>query len=325
MAAPRSTVAYTWQIKDFRQQISILENGGSITSAVFSLLGNSNAKFSTKIEHNGTDSCAVYLICNDFGRKRKLQLDIKISEDDGNAIESKLTFKKDLDTCLLLGSYAPSDMNENAINDVWTFRCKIGYDDLISEFDEDPQEELVAHCEFSRKQFEIHSRGNLDSTVTIQAGNSEFKISKLALMACSYVFYRMFLCESSTEAKTGIFKIDDIKPEVIDASIRWIHQIEVNNFEEIATDLYCAADKYDIGQLKDKCIKVMARGLSKENLAPRLMFAHKYSEDRFKKHILNFLDKDNENWRRLMASDEWMELCSEDPEAAKSILAKTPH
>jgi len=116
---------------------------------------------------------------------------MKISADDGpdgNKIESKLTFKKDLDTCFRLASYAPSDTNENAINDVWNFRCKIEYYDLISEFDEDPQEELVAHRGFSHKRFELRSSGHLDSTVTIQAGNSEFKTSKLTLMACSYVF-----------------------------------------------------------------------------------------------------------------------------------------
>jgi len=118
--------------------------------------------------------------------------------------------------------------------------------------------------------------------------------------------------------------IEDIKSETIDALIRWIYQVEVDNIEDIAMELYHAADKYDISFLKEKCIKILANSLSTENFAPRLILAHKFSEERLKKYILNFIREEYNNLKRLMVSDEWMKLCSEDPGEAKKIVAEIP-
>jgi len=324
---------YKWRINNFNQQIAIVEGGGSISSDVFSLKGNSKAKFSMKLERSGPDYCDVYLVCNEFSRKQEIKLDTafwwKLEEDEvGPKHDSKWTFSKASDTGLLDSGYSPSCMKQYTTNDVWTFHCEIQHQEPISEFVdydfEDDKEGFIAHREFNRNLFELHLNGALDSTVTIQAGNKEFKASKLALMACSDVFHRMFLCESSTEAKIGVVKIEDTKPETIDALIRWVYQADVDNMEEVAMDLYRAADKYDIGFLKEKCIKVLTKSLSNENLAPRLILAYKFSEEQFKQHIFTFFRKDSKNLKRLVTSDDWMELCSDDPEEAKNILAEIP-
>jgi len=143
-------------------------------------------------------------------------------------------------------------------------------------------------------------------------------------MACSNVFSRMFSCESSTEAKTGIVKIEDIKPETIDALIRWIYQVEVYDMEEVSSDLYHAADKYGIGFLKEKCINIMTKSLSNQNFAPRLILAHNFNEEKFKKYILNFIREDYNTLKRLVASDEWLTFSAENREEAKRILAEIP-
>jgi len=327
MAIRKVITKYKWRINNFSQQIAIVEGGGSISSDAFSLNGNSNEEFSMKLEHSGTDECDVYLVCNDFGHKKEMQLDVKTwCECIKGKIEHEWTFSKASGFNLLCVCYKLSDIKEVVGDSVFTFYCEIKHEESIGEFDENDSEkkDLIAHREFNRKLFALHSKGKLDSTVTIQAGGREFKASKLALMACSDVFNRMFLCESSTEAKTGIVRIGDIKPETIDALIHWVYQIEVDNIEDIAIDLYRAADKYNIGFLKNKCIEIMTKSLSTENLASRLILAYKFNEEQFKKDIFSFFDGDNKSWKRLVASDEWMELCSEDSEEAKSILAEIP-
>jgi len=333
MAIHTVLTTYKWRIDNFIQEISIVENGGSITSDIFRLNGNSNAEFSMKVERNEDQSCDVYLVCNDFGRKQEIQLDMNVwcELTDGRVgpkYDSKWTCNKASDTGLLTPGFSPYAMKRLAINNIWIFCCEIKHEEVISEFDEsdseDEKEDFIAHREFNHKILAFHSDGHFDSTVIIQARNKEFKASKFALMACSDVFHRMFLCTNSTEANTGIVKIEDIKPEVVDALIHWIYQAKVNNMEEVAMDLYRAADKYDIGFLKEKCIKILARSLSTENLAPRLILAYKFNEEKFKKHIFGFFREDNKNLKHLMASDEWMEFRNEDPEEAKKIVAEIP-
>jgi len=323
---------YKWRINNFNQQIAIVEGGGSISSDVFSLNGNSKAKFSMKLKRKGTDNCAVYLVCKDFGRKQEMQLDAKIwvefSEVFGPKYDSKLTFNKASIINLLVSGYSPSNIKKVVIGDVIFIYCEIEHEELISEFDEsdseDDKEELIAHREFTRKSLALRLNGQIDGTVTIQTEDKEFKANKLDLMACSDVFYRMFSCANSTEAKTGIVKIEDTKPEIINALVSWIYQVEVENMEDVAMDLYRAADKYDICFLKKKCIKTMTKSLSNENFAPRLLLAYKFNEEQFKNHIFNFFRKDNKRWKHLVKSNEWMELCSEDPEEAKKIVDEIP-
>jgi len=98
--------------------------------------------------------------------------------------------------------------------------------------------------------------------LTIQVSGKEFKVNKVNLMAYSEVFKIMLSAPNSAEAKSGIIKIKNMKPEIIEALIRWIYQAKIDNMHEVVVDLYHAADKYQIGLLKKVCAKVMTKRLS---------------------------------------------------------------
>jgi len=164
----------------------------------------------------------------------------------------------------------------------------------------------------------LHSDGHYD--LTIQVADKEFKAFKYALMSCSDVFRRMLSCSNSTESKTGIIKINDIKPAVIEALLKWIYQAEIVNMEEVADDLYRAADKYDIDLLKKKCINVMFESFSMEDAMSRLMLAYDFNDEKLKERVLNFLNENSKHLKSLMASDEWTELSINDPELRKKIM-----
>jgi hypothetical protein len=327
--APRIIfTAYKWQIDDFNQRISIVEKNGSIFSDLFLLNGNSEAEFSTKLEHKGTDLCDLKLVCDDFGRKQTINLNAKswwkcAKGEVGAKIESKSMFSKASDTALLAPGYLISDLKELAIDDTLQFYCEIKHEERSNEFDaDDEKEEFVVRREFDRKMLVFHLNGHLDKTVIIQAGGEEFKANNLKLMACSNVFRKIFLRKNSTEAKAGILQIEDTEPEVIDALIDWIYQTEVYNMKEVAMELYRVADKYDIGLLKKKCAKIMTKGLSIKNIAPRLILACNFNDGKLKKYITDFLRKDSKILKRVAASDEWLKFKSEDPEEAKDVLAE---
>jgi hypothetical protein len=69
------------------------------------------------------------------------------------------------------------------------------------------------------------------------------------MMAYSDVFMTMLFSPNYIEAKTGIIKIDDIRADIVEAMIRWLHVFELENLDVIANELFKAAHKYSIRPL----------------------------------------------------------------------------
>ena len=51
------------------------------------------------------------------------------------------------------------------------------------------------------------------------------------------------------ETETGKMKIDDAKPAVVKAMLRYFYSRSTQNIDEIARELFVLADKYEITQL----------------------------------------------------------------------------
>jgi len=323
MATHTVTTTHKWQINSVSQLVSYIKNRGSISSDVFSRNGNSKAQFSIKLEDDNDGNFHVCLVRMTSERNQEMELKMKHwRENSRGAVETgpSKTFKFDdySNISVFEDWYPLVGLRQCSINNTLVIYCEIQREESLSEFDEsDPDDDLTMRSEFGQKLLELHSDGHFD--LAIQAGGKEFKASKLTLMACSDYFRRMLSCPNSIEAKTGIIKIENTKPEVIEALIHWVYQINVDNMEEIAMELYQVADKYEISPLKKKCIKAMAKSLSTENIAPCLILAYKFREEKFKQHTLNFIRGDYNKLASLMTSEEWLEFCREHPEEAKKI------
>jgi len=280
-----------------------------------------------KLERKVNKYRNVCLVCTDLGRNSELKLSVKswyetFKDGNGSKALKELVFNKSEDTGIL-ATYSNSTLDSLTTDDTLIFCCEIQCEGSINEADEsDPEEaekELAYRKKVEQTMLELHSSGYSD--VVIQVENKEFKTSKIILMANSGVFQRMFSCSRSTEAQTGIVKIEDEKPNVIEALLRWICQVEISNMNEVAEGLYRTADKYEIDLLKEKCAKAMIKSLSNENLLPRLILAYKHSDEKLKKRVLEFLREDSKNVQSLMASDEWIKFAVEDPDLRKEIVA----
>jgi len=321
---------YKWKIDEINQRIIDIENGLSFVSNAFSLNGKSEAKFVMKLEHNDDDDrddADIRLVCTDFGQSQEIQLDAKSwFEDSEGKIEGieEDVFKLDREDDSALLTYYNMDTLKAFAKDDSVFVCiEVQHEAPSNQMNESgpvyDENELTDRSEFGRNMLELHSGGHYD--LTIQVGNKEFKVSKLILMSYSEVFRRMLSCSNSTEAQSGIIKIDDIKPAVIGAMIKWIYQADISNMKKVAGDLYQAAEKYDIALLKKKCVNVMGANLSKKNFPFRLILAYKFNEEHLKKRIIDFLQRSIGNLKSLMESDEWIEFASDDSELAKKIVS----
>jgi len=280
-------------------------------------------------------SSSIYLCCKKIGQNGKLKLSVKLSvkfwiESGGkkfNELVKQYVFGK-----LPVGFHCLADFNcltKFIVGDSLTIFLKMKLE--VSTFDEEPELDEVeadeveadvtktgAFQQFLQNLGNLHSEGHSD--LTIQAGGKEFKALKHVLMSRSEIFKAMFSCPNSTEAQTGILKIENIRAEVIEVLISWTHTFKVNNLDEIAEDLFRAAHKYQIELLMKICAQSIAKSLTLENMTPRIILAYTYDVEDLKKFIVNSVKKDQGNLHKLMTSQGWFDFTAENQELAVKIL-----
>jgi speckle-type POZ protein len=98
------------------------------------------------------------------------------------------------------------------------------------------------------------------------------KAHKTILIAQSPVFFKMLTTEM-TEAKKGFVDVLDFDSKTIREMLRFIYCGEVQNLDEIASDLIFAAEKYEVQQLKEVCIDVITSKLAEDNILDALIIA----------------------------------------------------
>jgi len=315
------TTTHKWQIDNVSQKIST--SSELLVSGVLSMNDNSGTKLLMSLGRGNTNYHDLHLICTEFGQNRTLSLRVKGWYENnvgliGNRQEVKTLPLNEAKRISLFGSYLTSDLR--AFSTVLFICIEIQYQVPIVKCESDNGlNELVDRNEFGQKMLKLHSDGISD--LTIQVGGKEFKANKFTLMAYSEVFKVMLQSPNSAEAKSGIIKMENTKPGVIEALIRWIYQAKIDNTNEVAIDLYQTADKYQIGLLKKVCAKVMTKQLSNENVPSRLIMAYNNNEAELKKAIIEFLASDRKNMQSLMASSEWLKYGGEYHEQAKKIVA----
>lgn len=100
---------------------------------------------------------------------------------------------------------------------------------------------------------------------TILVKSKEFRVHKCILSARSPVFMQMFL-SNMKEAKDNKVKINDIEPCTFVKMLSFIYAGKIpEDLNYHAMDLFAAADKYGIEELKDVCEKHISLNVSKDN------------------------------------------------------------
>jgi speckle-type POZ protein len=99
---------------------------------------------------------------------------------------------------------------------------------------------------------------------------------KAILIARSPVFLKI-LTSNMKEAATNIVKVDDFDSKMMRKLLRFIYYGEVQDLAKIAKDLIYAAEKYEVNQLKEKCIEELVKNVSEENVIETLIIADRIS------------------------------------------------
>ena len=108
------------------------------------------------------------------------------------------------------------------------------------------------------------------------------------MISRSPVFDALFQSDL-TEKAINTPKIEDIEPRVFEEVLRFIYTDEVNQMEEMASNLLAAAEKYMLTLLKEKCEVSLSLNVTVETCSELLLLADRYSALNLKKIVLEFI------------------------------------
>ena len=145
------------------------------------------------------------------------------------------------------------------------------------------------------------------------------KAHKIILASRSQTFAAMF-GHDMLENKTNSVEITDVVHEVLKEMLRFIYMGQVENMETVASDLFIAADKYDIQDLKSKCANYIANNINVENAIQIFELAAKYNAGQLKSRAMNFLKSNIAKMKETGAFEEKLQLMGSFSEAIQSLI-----
>ncbi|XP_058809102.1 TD and POZ domain-containing protein 2-like [Phymastichus coffea] len=148
--------------------------------------------------------------------------------------------------------------------------------------------------DFSFNKIQNDFRALLDnpvhSDVTLKVGDVSIKAHKNILSCRSIVFQAMFNCEM-TENQTGIVNIVDVSPKVMQELLCYIYTGRSNNLDKMPVELFEAAAKYQLNDLKTECIEFLIFHVNPENIVELSKLVEMYAVEELTEKISAFMKK----------------------------------
>ena len=171
------------------------------------------------------------------------------------------------------------------------------------------------------------------SDVKIYCEGKIFNCHKLILSGQSKVFKTMLSNNDMVEATSGEIKIVDtpayvmirvlfyIYHEYLDPTMFYIHYEKLEPIEPkmIAHELLMAADKYDIPDLVNICIKFMKGNLNDQNVVKVMTSAYLTHQKELFRMACNFVFKRGAD-NQFVQTEAWKEFKNKDPMLATKML-----
>ncbi|XP_070507563.1 speckle-type POZ protein homolog [Chironomus tepperi] len=161
----------------------------------------------------------------------------------------------------------------------------------------DNDEDRCRHLAMNKECFKTKLYSDL---TFVCSDNFEIKGHRTIIAPASSIFKKMI-----DEEPSGIIKIDDINGQYMMEIFRFIYTKTVNDIKEFAQKLIYGAERLELDDLKELCVRTMIRGVSAENVVDYFLFADEKGIGNLKEHCIWYIkDKnmpvdDQENWKKL--------------------------
>lgn len=126
------------------------------------------------------------------------------------------------------------------------------------------------------------------SDFKIICNDREIPSHQTVLYISSPVFAAMFEAEMA-EVYTNQLNITDIDGKVVTEMLRFMYHGKVENIHELAKDLLYAAEKYELNELKKKCIDSLSLHVNMKNVFNLLTLADRFKSDILLRNCIGFI------------------------------------
>lgn len=164
---------------------------------------------------------------------------------------------------------------------------------------------------------QIYEKGKRTDFV-LKIGDESICTHRMILETRSPVFAAM-LNYDTHENQTGEVSIKDMDKSAIDAILLYIYSGDIDKLmTENVISIYAAAEKYDIKNVKEMCVKFMLRNLSVEWVCDVIKFAYLYNEAEVSECVRQYFKK---NSVKILQSEEWKAFIKESSEIVLNFLS----
>ncbi|XP_065209111.1 speckle-type POZ protein B-like [Planococcus citri] len=311
----RKTCAYVWTIRSYRKNDSIFD---SYESPAFAAADDDfTFKWWLELFRNRKDEITISLSPN---RDRDLEkcspvsgnLKITLMNNDGTWYRSgEASFQLNLNETDPFFELYICDGNDLDVNGLESSKKLFVWCHVEYEYMKKPK---LIESSLSHDLERIRTDENF-SDVTISVNGKNYPAHKLILAARSSVFKAMFTNDMLESQKNNV-TIDDIKQETFEEMLRYIYTGEMRNLDEWAFELFPAADKYDLKELKNACEELLLSKVSTDNVGKILLLADMHNAEELKANALRFIKKNYYNRGNYKNTEVWKILS----ESRRSLL-----
>lgn len=155
--------------------------------------------------------------------------------------------------------------------------------------------------------------------MVIKVKGQEFPAHKTILKARSSVLASTFSTDMKEKA-TGILEIDDCDPSSFSDFLCFLYCGDVGVIsEENVFSLFTVADKYDVQDLRAKCMKFVYEHISIDTFCDTIALALRHSETELIKLATDFFTK---NAPKIIVTVKWQLFLQENPTQSNELLVK---
>lgn len=158
-----------------------------------------------------------------------------------------------------------------------------------------------------------------DCDVIIKVKGQEFPAHRAILKARSPVFDST-LRNDMKEKATGVIDIEDCDPITFSDFLSFLYCGDMENLSmENVFSLFTTADKYEVLDLRSKCIEFIKKNLSIDTFCETITLALQYSESELLKLCTYFFAK---NFEKIIVTVKWQSFLAQNPTESNELFIK---
>lgn len=158
-----------------------------------------------------------------------------------------------------------------------------------------------------------------DCDVILRVDGQDFRAHRTILAARSPVFESTFQNEMK-ENTTGTVDIEDCDPSCFPDFLCFIYCGDVDAISKTNVfGLFTIADKYDVQDLKSKCVEFMKENMSVDTFCDTIALAHRHCKLELTNFATDFFLR---NTQKVIATAEWQSFLTKYPKQSNDLFMK---